>query len=128
MKKYWRDLGEAYAAMPRSVYVTFSIMCFLPGMLLMPLMWYMGKLAASVVAQAELLSAARNGVKLEPSKVSELATQLFSTSPSLLFLVESIVVVIFICSGLFVMVRTAGYFAKRGDKAMAKAASATAEA
>jgi hypothetical protein len=128
MKKYWRDLGEAYAAMPRAVYVTFTILCFLPGLLLMPLMWYMGKLAASVVAQAELLSAARSGVKLDPSKVNELATQLFSTSPSLLFLVESIVVVIFICSGLFVLVRTAGYFAKRADKVMAEETPTPAEA
>ncbi|MHC5194797.1 hypothetical protein ACYSUW_13680 [Pseudomonas frederiksbergensis] len=128
MKKYWRELGEAYAAMPRAVYVTFAILCFLPGLLLMPLMWYMAKLAASVVAQAELLSAARSGVILDPSKVNELAALMFSTSPPLLFLVESIVAVIFICSGLFVLVRTAGYFAKRGDKVMAEETPAAAEA
>ncbi len=128
MKKYWRELGEAYAAMPRAVYVTFTIVCFLPSLLLIPLMWYAGKLAASAVAEVELLNAARSGIKLDPSKVSELATLLFSSSPALMFLVESIVVVIFISNALFLLVRIAGYFAKRSDKGMAEQTLAEAEA
>ncbi|MGE8063831.1 hypothetical protein [Pseudomonas sp. NPDC089569] len=128
MKKYWRELGEAYAALPRSVVVIFTIVSFLPGILMVPLVWYMAKMAAATVAQLELLNAVRSGVKLEPSKVNELMMLLFSASPSLLYLVGAISVVTFICFGLFVLVRTAGYFAVRGEKSMANDAPTVASA
>ncbi|MGF6281857.1 hypothetical protein ABH908_000110 [Pseudomonas frederiksbergensis] len=128
MKKYWRELGEAYAAMPRAMYAIFTIVCFLPAVLFMPLVWYAGKVAATGVAQVELVSAARNGIKLDASKVSELATLMFSSSPALMFLVESIIVVIFITNALFLLVRIAGYFAKRRDKGMTGLAPSAADA
>lgn len=126
MKKYWRDLGTTYAAMSTQVRFTFTLMCFLPSVLLMPIVWYLSLLSGSVAAEAQLLSAIASGVKPGSDAYNALVTGLFSASPGLLSVIIATLAVIAIGNIVFVLAHFAGVMSKPGDKPNAELSGATA--
>lgn len=113
MKKYWRDLGASFSSMSKPVRLTFIMMCLLPSLLLMPLAWYLALLSTSAVAQANLLTAARSGVKLDQAAFQTLVIELFSTMPGLRALIMATVALIAIGNVVFLLAHFAGVMAKR---------------
>lgn len=117
MKKYWRELGDTYVAMSTPIQFTFTLMCFIPGLLLPLVWWQMKCVAASTTAEAYLLAAARSGTKIEDPAYYKLVVDLFSYVPSQVTLILAIVAVSFLGCAVYGLVRGAAYLAKRREKA-----------
>lgn len=128
MKKYWRDLGTSYAAMSTQVRFTFTLMCFLPSLLLMPIVWYLSLLSGSVAAQAQLLSSITSGVKPGSDAYNALVAGLFSASPGLLSLIIATLAVIAVGNIVFVLAHFAGVRSKRVDKPKVEITGTAAQA
>jgi hypothetical protein len=128
MKKYWRDLGVSYGSMSKPLRLLFTLMCSLPSVLIMPLLWYLASLPTSTLAQLNLLNAAKAGGKLEPAAFMTLMTELFSSVPSFQALMMAILAVSGIGNVVFLLVHFAGVMAKRSDQAASEASGVAAEA
>lgn len=124
MKKYWRELGETYTAMPAAVRFTFTLMTFLPGLLLLPVLFFLANLSKIIVAQATLFMALRSNTKLDPVALNALSSDLFSSSPATGFLILSIIALIIIGSVSWMLMQFAGIHAKRAAKASTEEGSA----
>lgn len=103
MNTYLHELGSCYAAMTKKVRATFIVLALLPGLLLLPMFWYMTTSNDATVATLQLAQSAAAGEKVDEKTLSGMVKNAFSDSQAKNVFVCSVVAVFLITNLLFML-------------------------
>ena len=98
---YLHELGNCYAAMTKKVRATFVVLALLPGLLLLPMCWYMTTNNDAMAATLQLAQSAAAGVKVDEKTLSGMVKNAFSDSQAKNVFVCSVVAIFLITNLLF---------------------------
>lgn len=103
MSTYLLELGACYAAMTKKVRATFIVLALLPGLLLLPMAWYMKSSIETIPAQIQLVKAAATGEKVAEEALNVLVKNAKSDTTAKNVFLYSVVAVFVITNLLFSM-------------------------
>lgn len=103
MNTYLHELGNCYAAMTKKVKATFVILALLPGLLVLPMCWFLTTNTDAMAATLQLVQSVATGEKVAEKTLSGMVKAAVSDSQAKDVFVWSVVAVFLITNLLFML-------------------------